>query len=324
MQLELAQALARQCHQAGVMGARGDLGEENLLPADEQLHPEQAPAAQRRGHALGHLLGPFQGHRAQGLRLPGLHIVPVDLPVPDRLAEARHRLPGAGMTPAHREQRDLGVETHEALHDDPASVHAPVGRRVAPGRLQVLRPVRHRLAVARRGHDRFDHARKAHSLCPCLQLVQGRGEGVGTGRQSQLLGSQASDALTIHRQLHCTGGRYHLHLAGALQRRQGVGGQRLDLRDHDGGTAGADGGRQRLGVAHVHRHGVVRHLLGRSPLIAVDRRDLHPQAGQSDRHLLADLTGAQQRHLRRAAGPGRTQHWGGGPTHRRLLRRALA
>ena len=149
MQLELAQALARQCHQAGVMGARGDLGEENLLPADEQLHPEQAPAAQRRGHALGHLLGPFQGHRAQGLRLPGLHIVPVDLPVPDRLAEARHRLPGAGMTPAHREQRDLGVETHESLHDDPASVHAPVGRRVAPGRLQVLRPAHHGLAVPR-------------------------------------------------------------------------------------------------------------------------------------------------------------------------------
>ena len=161
-------------------------------------------------------------------------------------------------------------------------------------------------------------------LSTCAQLVQGRREGVGTGRQPQLLSRQASDALTIHRQLHRVGRRHYPNLAGLLQGRQGVGGQRLDLRDHDVGTAGADGGRQRLGIAHVHRHGVVRHLLGRSPLIAVDRRDLHPQAGQSDCHLLADLTGAQQRHLRCAAGPGRTQHGGGGPTHRRLLGRALA
>ena len=70
MQLELAQALARQRHQAGVVGAWGDLGEEDLLPADEQLDAEQTPAAQCGGDGSGHLLGPLQGPRIQELRLP--------------------------------------------------------------------------------------------------------------------------------------------------------------------------------------------------------------------------------------------------------------
>jgi len=41
--------------------------------------------------------------------------------VPDRLAEARHRLSGIRVAPAHREQGDLGVEAddlHQVGHDD--------------------------------------------------------------------------------------------------------------------------------------------------------------------------------------------------------------
>ena len=167
VQLELTESLARQGHQAGVMRAGRDLREEDLLPADEQLDAEQTPAAQRRGHGLGHLLGPFQGSLVQALWLPGLDVVSVDLPVPDRFAEARHRLASAWMTPAHREQSDLGVEADKALHNDPATVDPSVGCRIAPCRLQVLRAAHHRLAVARRRHDRLDHAREAHLLGAC-------------------------------------------------------------------------------------------------------------------------------------------------------------
>ena len=192
---------------------------------------------------------------------------------------------------------------------------------MAPCLLQVLRAADYRLTVARRRHDRLDQAGEAHLPGSCRQLLRTGGEGVGAGRQAQPLGRQTADPLPIHRQLRRPGRGHHPHLTGLLQGHEGVGGQRLDLGDDDRGAAGADRGCERRGVAHVHRQGVVGDLLGRSPVVAVNGRDLHPQAAERDRHLLADLAGAQQRHLRRTAGPGRTQDRGVEPGRGHLLGR---
>ena len=42
VQLELVLALGHHGHHAGVVGTRGDLAEDDLIPFDKQLHPEQA------------------------------------------------------------------------------------------------------------------------------------------------------------------------------------------------------------------------------------------------------------------------------------------
>ena len=198
---------------------------------------------------------------------------------------------------------------------------------MAPGLGKVLRAARHGLAMAGGGHDRFDHAGEAHFPRRPRELLRAGGEGVGTGGQPQLLGGQAPDPLPVHREPGGPGGGDHADPSLLLQGNQGVGRQRLDLGDHDARPAGDDRRGERLRIAHVDREGVVSHLLGRGALIAVDRRDLHAQAGQGDRHLLADLPGPQQCHLGGARGPGRPDDRRGGVIsggHQHLRRRAAA
>ena len=198
----------------------------------------------------------------------------------------------------------------QPLDDDPPPVHAPALGGAAPGRPQLLGAAHHRLAVARGGHDRLDHAREPHPPGPGRQLVRGRGEDVGAGGQPQLLGRQTADALAVHGQAGRPRRRHHAHVPGLLQGHQGVGGQGLDLGDDDDGAARADGRGQRPRVAHVHRQGVVRHLLGGGPLVAVDGGDLHPQARQGDGDLLAELARAQQGHAGGRVRPRRAQDGG--------------
>jgi ABC-type taurine transport system ATPase subunit len=55
VQLELVLPLGDHRHHAGVVRARADLAEPDLVALDEQLHAEQALAAQVVGDGLGDL-----------------------------------------------------------------------------------------------------------------------------------------------------------------------------------------------------------------------------------------------------------------------------
>ena len=127
VQRELRQVLRHQRHEAGVVRPWRDLAEPDVVAADEQLHAEQAGAAEVVGHGARDALGRLQRSRAHRLRLPRLAVVAVDLQVADRRAETR----AAGVT--HREQRDLVVEADEPLDDDATRAGAPAALRVLPG-----------------------------------------------------------------------------------------------------------------------------------------------------------------------------------------------
>ena len=89
MQLELVLPLRRHRHHAGVVRARADLAEPDLVALDEQLDAEQALAAEVVGHGLARSAA--RARSAAGrhrMRLPALDVVAADLHVADGLAEA--------------------------------------------------------------------------------------------------------------------------------------------------------------------------------------------------------------------------------------------
>ena len=157
MQLKLVLPLGDHGHHAGVVRARADLTEPDLLTFDKQLYPKQALAAQVVGHGTRDTLRPLLRRRGHGAGLPALHIVTTDL----QMADGRAKLCGhlaVGTQRAHGEQRDLVVEVDEAFHDHPARAHAATGHRVVPGGLHVRRAVDLALAFAAAAHHRFDDA----------------------------------------------------------------------------------------------------------------------------------------------------------------------
>ncbi len=82
MQFELGVALASHGHQSGVVWARADLGEIDVVALDEQFDAEHSPAAQCAGHGRRDLTRPNQRRVAHGLRLPRFDVVAGTLQVP--------------------------------------------------------------------------------------------------------------------------------------------------------------------------------------------------------------------------------------------------
>ena len=97
MQLELVLPLRDHGHHAGVVRARADFAEPDLVALDEKLDAEDALAAEVVGHLPGDLLGALQGERLHRMRLPALDIVAMHLQMADRCAE-----PGFDLTVALR------------------------------------------------------------------------------------------------------------------------------------------------------------------------------------------------------------------------------
>ncbi|CFE01232.1 Uncharacterised protein [Bordetella pertussis] len=287
MQLEFVLHLGNQGDHAGVVRTRADFGEPDLVAGHEQLHPEYAQAAQVAGHGQGDLARALQRDRRHGMGLPALDIVAIDLAMPDGLAELRHDLP-VGAAGAHRQQGDLVVELDETLDDHASGAHAPALLGVAPRGGDVIGRADDRLALARGGHDRLDHARIADAAVDGLaQRLLGIDEAVGRGGQAQGLGGQPADAFAVHGQVGGAGGGRDVHGAFVLQRDQQVGGNGLDFGHDHMRALLLDDLPQRLRIGHGDHVGAMRHLVARRVGIAVDRDDLHPQALQGDHHLLA-------------------------------------
>ena len=137
MQREFALILRDERDEAGVVRPRTDFREPDLVALHEQFHAENAEAAQRRRDLLRDVAGFLERRRAHGLRLPGFHIVAVDLHMADRIAEMRGRA-ALPVRRAHGQLRDLEIELDLAFDDDARLLHA--ARRQAP----CPRPSRHR------------------------------------------------------------------------------------------------------------------------------------------------------------------------------------
>ncbi|MNK56792.1 hypothetical protein D3C87_758390 [compost metagenome] len=300
MQGELAHGLGRQRHQSGVVRARRDLGEPDLVAGDEQLDAEDAEAAQRVRDLAGNVLCGLQRSLAHDLRLPAFDVVALLLAMADGGAEVRpHR---AVAQRPHRQQGDLIVEVDAALDDDPATRDPARGFGIGPGLGDLIGALDIGLALARGRHDRLDEAGEAYGLGARRQFLGRAGEGVGTGRQTQLFGGQTADALAVHGQLGGAGGRDDAGQTRRLDGRQGVGGDGLDLRHDDVRGLGHDQAVQHLGVGHRNDVAAVRHLHGRGVGIAVDGDHLGAQALQLDGHLLAQLARAEQHDARGVVG----------------------
>ena len=194
-------------------------------PRTKSSTPKMPASAERIRHGARDPLRFRQCHGAHRLRLPGLAVVTVHLQVPDGSTEAR----AAGMP--HREQRDLVVETDEALDDDATGPRATALLRVVPRMLNVGGVLHQALALAGGAHHRFHDAGKTESGHGVPVLAHVGREPVRRGRKPEFLRGEAPDPLAVHRQAGRPCRRDHAEsLALELDQRRGR--DRLDL-GHD-------------------------------------------------------------------------------------------
>nr|GEU28566.1 hypothetical protein [Tanacetum cinerariifolium] len=291
--VEFALHLGGHGDHAGVVRARAHFREPHHVVLDEQLHAEQAQAAQVARDLGGDVLGARQRLRMHAARLPRFHVVALHLHVADRLAELRVDLAVRAQR-AHRQQRDFVVEVDKTFDDHAARVHPAAGGRMVPGGLDFGRAVDLRLTLARRRHDRLDHARKTDVGGGRFQLGQAAGKAVRRGCQAQRFGGQHADAFAVHGELGGARGGDAGDLAGRFQLRQRVGGDGFDLRHDQVGLLAVDQRGQRRAVGHVDDVGAVRNLVARRIRITVDGNHFHTQALQGDDDFLAQLARAEQ------------------------------
>ncbi len=231
------------------------------------------------------------------MRLPALDVIAGLLQMADRLAEMRLDV-AVGTAGTHGQQRDLVVEIDEAFDDHAAVADSPARHRVFPRALDILRTVELALALARTAHHRLDHARIADAAVDGLaQFLQRIAEAIRAGRQAQRFGREPANALAVHGQPRGAGGRDHADRAGRLERLEHRRGDRLDLGHHQVGPLGLDQRLQPFGVAHGDGARVMRDLLARRVLVAVDRDGFDAEPLQGDQHFLAELSGAEQHHF---------------------------
>ena len=295
MKCELRQVLGDERDHPRVVRSRADFGEQHRVADDEQLDAEQAPAPERVGDLLSHVLRSCQRRCRQSGRLPGLAVVAVHLYVPDRVDERRT----ARVT--HGQQRDLRVERHEAFDDAAATARATTLLRVPPDLGDLLRRAQHRLALARRGHDRLHDAREPDCFGGDGQLGLGVDEAVRGRGEAELLGGQPPDPLAVHREL-CRACRRHDPYARRLHIREDCRRDGLDLGNDDVRPLEVDHRPQRDRVEHVDDVRAMGDLHGRGIRVPVDRDDLDAEALELDRDLLAQLAGTEQQHARGGRG----------------------
>ena len=154
MECEFRHVLRDHCHHSGVVRPWRDFTEYHILPLDEKLDSEYSIATQSGGYLAGDLLGLPLGGSAHSLRLPGLTIISIDLMMAHRLEE---RCSGA-VTDC--QQGDFIVKVHKTLNDDltATGTSALLGYSPSLGDLRLI--TYNTLAVTRRTHHRFHHARE--------------------------------------------------------------------------------------------------------------------------------------------------------------------
>ena len=174
----------------------------------------------------------------------------------------------------NRQLGNLIVEIHETFHDHLTRSSTSSFLGVLPSTIDILFLTNHALSVSARAHDRLHHARHTDYLHRFFEFLLGLGETIRRGRQAQLLGRQAADSLTVHRQPSGTGGRNHM-VSLFLQFHQGTGSDRLHLRHDIIRFLFLDDLPQGIAIQHGDHIGTMRHLHGRSVRILIQGDYLH-------------------------------------------------
>ena len=170
------------------------------------------------------------------------------------------------------------------------------------------------LPLARRRHDRLDHAGKAGVLRPRAHFLQRFGIAIARSRQAQFPGGEIANAVAVHRQLGRAGGRDDGE-ALPLQLDQHLGADGLDLGHDEIGAVllhrGAQGRavehREHLPpVGHLHRGGIVIGIAGHDPRAEPLGRDdeFAPQFAGAE-----EEDGRSESHGRRPSAKGAPGPW---------------
>ena len=272
MQVKLVLRLGNHGDHAGVVGAWGELREIHILTFDEHLNPKNAQhrifgvricgLAARRGRPRGVSrqriedfpgsdLGFFEDFRFHRLGLPGFHVIPGGLPVPDRRAKTGANLRRVNRVQvAHAQQGDFVVKSDFALHDDPPGIGTCPGAGLLPSGGQVLGTLHARLAVPRGGHGGLHETGKPDLCGSLLQCRQRVGESKRRSQNVCCRGGQGADALAVKSQFHHSCGRYD-SCPFPRGRNQRAGGKFLDFRNNEVRTLRRNHSLERLGIGHV-------------------------------------------------------------------------
>ena len=220
--------------------------------------------------------------------------------MPDGIAEESLDVTGIADS-AYRQLRDFVIELDRLLDDHPRLIHARAAHGVVPGLGDVLRAVHGGLALARRRHHRLDDAGIPDpAVDRLLQLAEAGGKGITRGRQFQRFGREPPDALPVHGELRRTRHGDDLGKLVALDLRQHVRGDGLDLGHDNMRTLLLHQRAQGGTVCHVDHVRAMRDLVARRMGITIHRDDLHSQPLQGDDHFLAQFSRSQQHHARGA------------------------
>ena len=272
------------------MRARAHLAEEDIVPADEHLHAEDAVAAQGVRDFLGDVLRLCQGLLAHRLRLPGLAVIAVHLVMADGIEEG-----GAAGVP-DGEEGDLIIELHEALHDHLAGTGPAALLGDVPALVGIGRRLADALPVTGRTHDGFHHAGGAHGRYGGVELLAGGGKTVVGSGQAEGLVRQLPDALAVHGEEGRVGRGDHM-IPLLLQLHQRGRRDGLHLRDDDVRLLLLDDFPQPGPVQHRQDITAMSHLHGRRILIPIQRNYLNAKPLQFNSNLFTQFSRAAQQGL---------------------------
>src|SRR5665213_2021588 len=117
MQREFALILRHQRGKASIVRPRRNFREPDVVALHKQFDAEYTEPAKLCSHRMGDVMRFLQRRLAHRLRLPGFHIIAINLHMADRFAEMRTVLG------TQRQQRDLEIEFDLAFDNDACRFH---------------------------------------------------------------------------------------------------------------------------------------------------------------------------------------------------------
>ena len=290
VQSKLRQILRDHRNHTRIVRTGRHLAEQHLVAADEQLNTEDTVTTQRARNLTSDLLSLSDRDVAHRLRLPRLTVVAINLVVTNGFEH------GSTARMAHGQQRNLVVELNKTLNDHATCTRTTTLLSDLPRAVDLLLRVANTLTVTRRAHNGLHNAGSTDLFNRRLELLACCRKAIGRGGQTQLLGSQAADTLTVHRKpssLSC--GDYVVALL--LQLNQSGSCDCLDFGNDVVGLFGLDDLAQAIAVEHRKHIRTMCDLHRGSISILIQCNDLDTVTLQFDGNLLAKLTRSAKQRL---------------------------
>ena len=290
VQSELRQILRDHRNHTRVVRTGRHLAEQHLIATDEQLHAEDTVTTQRTRNLASDLLSLSDRDVAHRLRLPRLAVVAINLVMTNGFEH------GGTARVTNGEQCNLVVELNETLNDHATCTGTTTLLSNGPRALDLLLRVANTLTVTRRAHHGLNDAGRTDLLHRSLELLARCSKAIGRGGQAQLLGSQTTDTLAVHREPSGFGSGDYV-VALFLQLDQSGGSNSLDFGNDVVGFLCLDNLAQAIAVEHRQHIRTMCDLHCGGISILIQRNDLDTVTLQFDGNLLAKLTRTAKQRL---------------------------